>query len=96
MQFCNLFYVASLSRIDNTVDPCDDFYDYSCGTFIQEKYTPDESVAVDTFTTLRDAIDTKVYMLMQNDDAEVDKANANFKLSQELFKTCLERNRESH
>lgn len=93
MQF---YVVALLNRIDNTVDPCDNFYDFSCGTFIQEKYTPDERVALDTFTILRDAIDTKVYMLMQNDDVEVDKANANFKLSQELFKTCIERNRESH
>ena len=80
-------------RIDNAVNPCDDFYDFACGSFIQENYTPDESVAVDTFTKLKEYIDTKVYMLMLK---EFDEANTNLKLSQELFKICLERNRESY
>lgn len=88
-------HVSSLCcRIDSSVDPCDDFYDFACGSFIQENYTPDESVAVDTFTKLRETIDTQVYMLMLN-GAKNDETNANYKLSQELFKTCLDKNRES-
>jgi predicted metalloendopeptidase len=81
-------------RIDNNVDPCNNFYDFACGNFIQESYTPDETSAVDTFTKLKESIDTQVYMMMLN-DAKDEEANANLKLSQELFKTCLERNRES-
>lgn len=95
MQHCKYVFllVSSPCRLDTGVDPCNDFYDFACGTFIKENYTPDESSSVDTFTKLRDSIDTQVYMLMLN-DAKDDEANANFKLSQELFKTCLERNRE--
>jgi predicted metalloendopeptidase len=87
----HVFY--PLHRIDNALNPCDDFYDFACGNFIRENYTPDESAAVDTFTKLKESIDTKVFMMMRND---VSEANTNLKLSQELFKTCLERNRESH
>lgn len=46
-----------MHRIDYEVNPCDDFYNFGCGTFITETYTPDESVAVDTFSLLRDKID---------------------------------------
>jgi predicted metalloendopeptidase len=87
------FHVAPPHRIDNAVNPCDEFYDFACGKFIQENYTPDESVGVDTFSKLKEFIDTKVYMMMLDDVAE---ANTNLKLSQDLFKTCMEQNRESH
>lgn len=84
---------TSLNRIDTKVDPCDNFYDFSCGTFIEENYTPDESVAVDSFTKLRDTIDSQVYALLSDADDEVN-ATSPYKLSKELFKTCLERARE--
>lgn len=87
------FYVLSSSRIDKDVDPCDNFYDFACGTFVQGNYPPDESVAVDSFTKLRDNIDAQVYSMLS--DAKDDGTNATmFKLSRDLFETCLERNRE--
>jgi predicted metalloendopeptidase len=74
-------------RIDASVDPCDDFYDFACGSFTQDVYPPDERVAVDTLTKLRDTIDAQVYALLVK--ANDDGAKDSLKLSKELFNSCL-------
>lgn len=84
--------MLSWSRIDTDVDPCNNFYDFACGSFIKDNYTPDESVAVDTFTKMKENVDSQVYALLN--DAN-DDANPMLKLSKDLFKTCLEQNREA-
>jgi predicted metalloendopeptidase len=84
------YHVSTPHRIDNAVNPCDNFYDFACGKFIQDVNMPDENVAVDSFTKLKESIDSKVYMMLLNDAGE----NSEFlESSKELFKTCLERNR---
>lgn len=74
-------------RIDVSAHPCDDFYDFACGSFIQDTFTPDERVAVDTSTKLRDVIDAQLYTLLM--DANDDGAKASLKLSKKLFNSCL-------
>jgi len=65
---------------------------------LAENYTPDESVAVDSFTKLRDNIDSQVYALLKLNDANDDRLRRNasvlHNLSQSLFRSCLERKRE--
>lgn len=83
-----------MCRIDNSVDPCDNFYDFACGAFIEQNYPADESVALDTFTLLRDNIQSQVFSLLSDDNSNKN-SNATFKLAKEFLQTCLERNRES-
>lgn len=83
-------------RIDTNVDPCDNFYDFACGSFIEENHTPDESVAVDFFTTLKDTIDSQVLSLLTSSNDDNIEETTSLKLSREWFKTCLARDRESN
>jgi hypothetical protein len=39
---------AIISKINENVDPCEDFYEFSCGEFKEEQNTPDERTTVDT------------------------------------------------
>lgn len=81
-------------RIDSSVDPCDNFYDFACGAFIEQSYPADESVALDTFTLLNDNIQSQVFSLL-NDDNSHENSTATFKLAKKYLQTCLERNGES-
>lgn len=77
--------------MDIDVDPCDNFYDFACGSFIENNYTPDESVAVDTFTKLKETVDSKVNALLMD---SLEKPSDMLNLSKSLFETCLERDRK--
>jgi neprilysin len=80
-------------RYNANIDPCDNFYDYACGSFADKTFPADEAVAVDAFTKLREVIDSQVFSFLS--DAKDDDAAPSYKLSKELFNFCLERNRES-
>ena len=45
-----------INNIDTTVDPCEDFNKFSCGSFIKNRRIPDDSSSLDTFTDLRNAL----------------------------------------
>lgn len=80
-------------RIDNDVEPCDNFYDFACGNFIQENNPADESVAVDTFTLLQDNIVSQIYSALQDDNSN-NNLNATFRLAKKFLETCLDRSRK--
>lgn len=45
-----------LNNMDETADPCDNFYQFSCGSFVKEKRIPDDQSKIDEFFMLRDKV----------------------------------------
>lgn len=78
-----------LNAIDTSVKPCDDFYQFSCGSFIKNIYIPDDKLAVDTFSTLADQIDIQLRTIIED---EIDPKESNvFSLVKKLHKSCMNR-----
>ncbi|XP_055546454.1 neprilysin-2-like isoform X2 [Wyeomyia smithii] len=76
-----------LRRMDLSVKPCDDFYEYACGQFVNETYIPDNKVSMNTFSLIRDQLKEQLRMLVSG---EVVASEAKpFKITKQLFAKCM-------
>ena len=54
-----------LSRMDETVDPCEDFYEFACGRFIRNTTVPNDQLEVSMLSRLRNIIKEQVRQSFQ-------------------------------
>ncbi|PWA18144.1 hypothetical protein CCH79_00003977, partial [Gambusia affinis] len=49
-----------LSKLDRSVDPCDDFYTFSCGGWLKENTIPEDSSSHGIYPWLRQHVDIRL------------------------------------
>jgi predicted metalloendopeptidase len=86
--FSPLYSLFSHCSIDNDADPCDNFYDFACGSFIEGTMVPDERAFVDTFSQHKDKIDQLLVSYLQKPTGELEQ------LARALNDACMKRNGE--
>lgn len=77
----------ALENIDDSVEPCDDFYNYACGNFIKKTLIPDEKVSVNTFSIIGDKLQEQLRALISEKAAPNDSKP--FILAKDLYKACM-------
>lgn len=80
-----------LNRIDGTVQPCDDFYDFACGQYVRETSAtmPDDKIVIDMFSSVYDRIEAQLKSII-NEPIQANETKA-FQLSKRLNASCMNR-----
>jgi predicted metalloendopeptidase len=56
-----------LSSMNSTVDPCEDFYEYACGSWIKQHPIPDDAPSVSNFENLGQDLELALKELLENE-----------------------------
>ncbi|XP_013133397.1 PREDICTED: membrane metallo-endopeptidase-like 1 [Papilio polytes] len=76
-----------LSNMDQSVDPCDEFYKFSCGAFEKNTRIPDDKSSVNTFSIITDQLQEQIRGLLEE---PIKNGEARpFVLAKILYKACM-------
>lgn len=76
------------SAIDTNVNPCDDFYQFTCGNFMNRTIIPEDESQVTAFSLTNNHLNTQLYALL-NEPIEKDEIFP-FVLVKKYFKVCMD------
>jgi predicted metalloendopeptidase len=79
---------AIISKINENIDPCEDFYEFSCGEFKEEQHTPDEKTTVDTIALMGDKL-TEFLLTLLEQPSEEDASKLHI-IARKFYKTCMD------
>lgn len=75
------------AKIDKSVSPCDDFYQFACGQYKPE--IPSDKSEVNEFTVLQDMLDEQLNETMSEELHESDITP--LKLVKNFFRACMDK-----
>jgi hypothetical protein len=80
-----------LEQLDQTVEPCDDFYEFSCGTYLADTMIPDDKVSVNAFSVIGDKLQEQLKTIITApiDDEEIEP----FKMVKKLYVACMNKSK---
>lgn len=80
-----------LEQMDQAVEPCDDFYDFACGRYVEDTVIPDDKVSVNAFSVISDKLQEQLRTIITSpvDDSEIEP----FKMVKKLYLACMNKSK---
>ena len=77
-----------IRNMNQSVDPCSDFYQFSCGGFLEKTFIPEDKSWVSSFTPLGDKVKERKRKLLE---AEPGPLEPNvYQSARNLYKSCMD------
>ncbi|XP_003968387.2 neprilysin isoform X1 [Takifugu rubripes] len=83
---CTSSAARLLENMDTSVDPCDNFFEYACGSWLKQNVIPESSSVYSTFMTLRDSLDIFVKEVLEK---TVEGEAVALTKAKTLYKSCI-------
>lgn len=77
-----------LKYMDRSVNPCDDFYQFACGGFLNETNVPGGEVSTDPFSAAYDLLQEQLRAIIE--DPPRNKNTKPFSLLKQLYDICMD------
>lgn len=65
---CVLAAARVRNSLDVSVNPCDDFYQFACGSWLKQNVIPEDKSSYGSFTQLSDAVTVKLKVLLEEEN----------------------------
>ncbi|XP_078492963.1 phosphate-regulating neutral endopeptidase PHEX-like [Ciona intestinalis] len=92
-KICNTPECAEISayyrkNINFDVDPCEDFFEFSCGKWIRENPIPDDATKLETYSILRDNVINRLREILEEKGNTTNDASLN--IAKDLYNSCVD------
>merc|ERR1711971_680364 len=77
-----------INSMDETVDPCSDFYNFACGNFIKETVIPDHQTSYGSFSIVRDKLNLRLRKLFEGKPGGNDPQA--YQIVRNYFQACMD------
>ncbi|XP_078037218.1 endothelin-converting enzyme 1 isoform X2 [Augochlora pura] len=77
-----------IEAMNRSIDPCDDFYHFACGGWIQKNPIPQSQADWDQLSLLREQLLKRLRLLLEEADKESDPKSV--KMARTLYRTCMD------
>lgn len=74
--------------MDETVDPCEDFFEFACGGFLKKTIIPDDKTTISRFNEISDELQLKLRGLVEAEEASTEPQFS--KMVKNLYKSCMD------
>lgn len=80
-----------LEHMDQTIEPCDDFYNFACGQYVEDTIIPDDKVSVNAFSVISDKLQEQLRTIITApvEDDEIEP----FKMVKKLYIACMNKSK---
>lgn len=84
---CTLAASKMLGYLDENLDPCENFYNFACGSYLQITQVPEDKVTVDAFSNVRDLVQEQLRIILNEPPSSEDSKP--FLLAKQFHASCL-------
>lgn len=88
-QSCVKAAASILEKIDENVEPCEDFYNFACGQYVKNVVIPEDKVSVDSFSVVRDTLQEQLKTIITSpvDENDIEP----FQKVKKFYAACMDK-----